>query len=315
MKNILTLLLFTLITTIFFFTQCDKVEDPYAHIDEEVTIDEDSLTATFNDTFYSDDSRELTRRIMLEDFTGMKCNNCPRATDVGKDLMDQFGDKIVFVALHNSGAFSKPDNDFPLNLETETGENLRVRYQIASFPMGMINRTDYENSGTERIGDQNWDNVANQMLNDANYIEAQFDVSWSVIYNSQSRILRVLPRVECLSSFTADITMHAYILEDGIIGPQIDSRASTAEYGPKRIIPDYEFKDVVRAGFPNLETGRLLFSAPSQGDVFEIQNPDQDELRFTISEEWNDEKLSVVLYFTNNESGEVVFSDKLQLFE
>lgn len=315
MKNRLFKLSLALFSCTVIFIQCDKIEDPYAHIDEEVTVNEDSLAATFNDTFYSDDSRDLTRRIMLEDFTGMKCNNCPRATDVGKSLIDQFGDQIVFVALHNSGVFSKPDDEFPLNLETETGENLRVRYQISSFPMGMLNRTDYENSGTERIGDQNWNNVASQMLNDANYIEAQFDVSWSVIYNSQSRILRVLPRVECLSSFTADITMHAYILEDGIIGPQIDSRASTAEYGPKRIIPDYEFKDVVRAGFPNLETGRTLFSAPAQGDVFEVQNPDEGELRINISEEWNDEKLSVVLYFTNGETGEVIFSDKLKLFE
>lgn len=296
------------------FTQCDKVEDPYAHLDDQITVDDDSVTATFNDTFYSDDTRPLSRRVLLEDFTGMKCNNCPRATDVGKDLIAEHGDKIVFVALHNSGAFSQPDDDFPLDLETETGENLRVRYQIASFPMGMLNRTDYENSGTERIGDQNWENVATQMLSDANYIQPNFDVSWRVIYNTRNRVLRILPRVECLTKYVDDITIHAYILEDDITGPQIDSRASKEEYGDKQIIPNYFFKYVVRAGFPNLETGRTLFSAPSPGEVFEVQNPEEDELRYNIADEWNDEKLSVVLYFTDAETGQVVFSDKMKLF-
>lgn len=297
-----------------FFTQCDKVEDPYEHLDGEVTINEDSLTATFNDTFFSDDSRELSRRIMLEDFTGMKCNNCPRATDVGKALVDEYGHKIVFVALHNSGAFSRPDADFPLDLETETGENLRVRYQMASFPIGMLNRTDYENSGTERIGDQNWSNVASQMLSDNDFIRARFDVSWKTIYNSEQRTVRVLPEIECLQAFQDDITIHAYLLEDGIVGPQVDSRASTEIYGPKRIIPDYVFKDVVRAGFPNLEVGRTVFRSPAIGDRFEIQDPEQDELRYVVDDEWNDQKLSVVLYLTDSGTGEIVFSDKMKLY-
>src|SRR5688572_21173113 len=90
------------------FSGCDTVDGPYS---EPVV-----LPAT-------------ERKILLEDYTGHKCQGCPAAHDEAQELKDGYGDALIVVTVHasawaninGSGAFTY---DFRTPLATELYQTL-----------------------------------------------------------------------------------------------------------------------------------------------------------------------------------------------
>ena len=63
------------------------------------------------------------KSILLEDYTGHKCTNCPAAAQIAKDLEDDSSKNVIVASVHASqdGAFQATDNLFTNNYETEAG--------------------------------------------------------------------------------------------------------------------------------------------------------------------------------------------------
>ena len=80
------------------------------------------------------------RTVLLEDFTGQRCVNCPKGTEVIEQLQKEYGDNIVAVGIY-SGDFGKQANGKLLPLTTETGCEYFDHY-VAGYgqPIGMVNR-------------------------------------------------------------------------------------------------------------------------------------------------------------------------------
>ena len=81
------------------------------------------------------------RGVLLEDFTGQACVNCPNATEEIHELQEHYGDKVVAVGIH-SGQFSKklPLRKKPYPLWTSVGDEYYNYWKISMQPMGIINR-------------------------------------------------------------------------------------------------------------------------------------------------------------------------------
>ncbi len=96
----------------FSFMACDKVEAPYK---EEKEI-------------------KVNRKVLLEDFTGHKCVNCPNAHDIAHDLQELYGeDNLIVIATH-AGFFSTPSSgDFAYDFRTEAGPEWADYYGIQNY--------------------------------------------------------------------------------------------------------------------------------------------------------------------------------------
>ena len=64
------------------FQSCDVIEGPFT---EEVILEE---------------CAEKCKKILLEDYTGHKCGNCPRAAEKAEELKEIYGDQLKKVASH-----------------------------------------------------------------------------------------------------------------------------------------------------------------------------------------------------------------------
>lgn len=288
-----------------FLLSCDKVEDPYAHIEEEIDVDIDS---TFNDTTYNDTTIVQTKRILIEDFTGHLCPNCPKGTDIAKAIVADYPEQVFLIAIHNSSNFSKPNPDkgFPANFETEAGENLRIKFKIGSFPNGLINRIDFSNGAaqTRAVGIDLWRNTVEGLIQDAAYMEQDFSMQVMNIYNTDSRVAQVFPTITCEEDQTGDFYAVVYILENGIVSPQEDNRQTPP------IIEDYVHNEMLRGAFPQNGDGTLVFSNPIQGETYaDTQNP----IEFIVEEDWVAEQCDLVVLIYSTETDEVVHAEKLPL--
>ena len=80
------------------------------------------------------------RCVLLEDFTGQRCVNCPKANDEIHTLQQQYGaDTVIAVAIH-SGPLGFHTNAKFLGLSTDTGDEYYNHWDLEYQPVGIVNR-------------------------------------------------------------------------------------------------------------------------------------------------------------------------------
>jgi hypothetical protein len=89
------------------------------------------------------------RKILLEDYTGHTCGNCPRAAEQTELLINNYCDHIVPISIH-VGFFAEPypTGEFTYDFRTDVGNYFDETFGIstAGLPNGMVNRTIYNGS-------------------------------------------------------------------------------------------------------------------------------------------------------------------------
>ena len=80
------------------------------------------------------------RCVLLEDFTGQRCINCPKANDEIHALQEQYGaDTVIAVAIH-SGPLGFHTNAKFVGLSTDTGDEYYDHWNLEYQPVGLVNR-------------------------------------------------------------------------------------------------------------------------------------------------------------------------------
>src|SRR5258705_4328893 len=95
MKKLL-LSLFTIVAALVLFSSCDKVDPPYTQT---------------NSVGGPNTSDTVFRKILIEDYTGFKCGNCPAAAAVlYGQLRPLYGEELISIGVHASpgNTFTEP---------------------------------------------------------------------------------------------------------------------------------------------------------------------------------------------------------------
>lgn len=83
---------------------------------------------------------EIKKNVLIEDFTGQNCVNCPAATDVIHQLQQgAAGAHIIAVGIHG-GSMSYSIDKLPFGLATAIGETYNKDWGVSSWPSGMVDR-------------------------------------------------------------------------------------------------------------------------------------------------------------------------------
>jgi len=82
---------------------------------------------------------EVGRAVLIEDYTGQYCVNCPRATQEIERLVEEYGDSTVIAVAIHSGPFGI-QKGVPTPLYTEVGDQYFKRWGLSSQPVGLIDR-------------------------------------------------------------------------------------------------------------------------------------------------------------------------------
>ena len=112
-------LLYTFLLSALLFASCDNISE------EERLVYEKPEPAK--------------RVVLLEDFTGQNCKNCPNANELIETLQNDFGDNLVVVGIHCGPTGIKENARF-LGLATEVGDEYYTHWNVDFQPKGTINR-------------------------------------------------------------------------------------------------------------------------------------------------------------------------------
>lgn len=83
---------------------------------------------------------DVARTVLIEDFTGQRCINCPTAASEIERLQKEYGEENVIAVGIHSGPLAVFPNAKTKGLRTELGDIYYSHWNIESEPSGLINR-------------------------------------------------------------------------------------------------------------------------------------------------------------------------------
>lgn len=199
-------ILFSIIIVVTLFTSCDKIESPYLVASSAIDTDVD---------FPPLDTNSVYRKILLEEFTGHLCTNCPDGAQEVSNLCHIYGDTLIPISVH-AGLFSSVNNGlFSYNFQTEEGETLKTDFGVNSYPSAVIERTPYHNQmAIKTISD--WAIAISHI--DRSDVPAAIQIINQ--YETATQTLSVHTLTTALKDYTSPVKLALYIIEDHIIAPQ-----------------------------------------------------------------------------------------------
>lgn len=168
------------------------------------------------------------KTVLVKDFTGVRCNNCPAAADYAHNLQHQLDEDHIFIMSVHAGYQAQPTGQFPNFLTDEGTEWYNNNESNPLFSVDHVALTDGNTLYVEQIDVP----VANA-LNE----EQSFEIVVTTHYNETTRQLEVEARAIALGDRDGKFSLTVCLVEDHIIGWQML---------PGGIDREYDFRNVFR---------------------------------------------------------------------
>jgi hypothetical protein len=242
----------------------------------------------------------IQRNALIEDYTGHRCNNCPRASDAIKDIQTALPGASVPVAVHAGPSnFTAPDPpDYPTEFRTDGGEELRSFFRIDDFglPTGMVGRKDFTGQGIGHLSLFNeWSSKVSSISSEA----APLAIDIRVGYDSTSRQLCGTATSRYLSNIAEQTFIVFWLCESKIVAPQKMPDQS------KNV--DYIHNNVFRVALNNTFGQELSPAGGMNGDSFET------EFDLTIVSAYKDKNCKLVSFVYSSDNQEVLQAEEIYL--
>ncbi len=287
-KNIRFLLpLLLLLGGIFYLGACDKIDEPYTD-----TIEKPDTAACPVPEFPA--VTVLKKRVLLEDYTGHTCVNCPAAAVLAHNLKETHGDQLVIIAVH-AGYFAKPatGGDFIYDFRTETGTAWDDFFKIGLVgnPNGMVNRIGYPNNHvTSPAG---WGGAVTNALAQAPLVDLQMINS----YDSIERKLCTHIKTRFVTTIDKNLKLVVVLTENGIVKPQKNNDPGV---GNVPDILDYVHNHVLRTSITSA-WGSTIATVGTANPESLIKT-----YKYFLDEEYVPENCAVVAFVYDDDTKEVL---------
>lgn len=267
------------------FASCDKVEYPA----ESVKTDKDSTNG-----------QVYVRKVLLEDYTGHKCGNCPAAAIVAENLYEQYKGKVVTVAVH-AGFFAKTSQTHPASYTTTAGNDWdgSTGFAVSAVgnPNGMVNRKNYNGNGLIQK-ETKWPTTVSLALSDTYILGLTIKPS----YNESTRMLSTDVSAKFKTAYPNNVKLNLIIIEDSIIGPQTDY-SKNPDY-----VPNYVFMHMLRESINGSWGTDLKVTPIAAKDSVKVSFNS-----FPIKSTFNDKQLYLVAFAYDATNKEVLQVEKVKM--
>ena len=150
---------------------------------------------------------EVGRAVLIEDYTGQYCVNCPRATEEIERLVEQYGDSVVIAVAIHSGPFSKFKGE-PSPLYTEVGDQYFAKWNLSSQPVGLVDRL----FGSMPLNFTDWGGGVNYEL----AYKAPVSLMTTTSFDDEMRTASIQVQTVGLDSACVSGKLQVWLIEDSI---------------------------------------------------------------------------------------------------
>lgn len=256
------------------FVACDVIEPPY---EEKPDINTDTTS----------------RVVLLEEYTGFRCGNCPAAGEIAHHIKELFPNNVVLLSIH-AGALAMPTPQHKYNFISQTMKDLENYFNIGwgvGTPNGLVDRVAYNNSLI--LPESEWQAAVTERLKSP----AIAKIELSPKYNESNKTISCDIKVKFLETNDNIFNITLYVVEDSIVQYQTDYRKNPID------IYDFVHNNIVRDAL-----------TPTFGDALNTEQIKKDqEFTKTYSKQipsnadWRPQWIRIVAVLTIPEQGHAVY--------
>ena len=225
------------------------------------------------------------RKVLVEELTGVGCQNCPAGAEELRVLGETLGDNLIVVSLHNAASFDQPFPESRYDFRSEDCKAVANYIYVNGDPGAPAASVDRRAVTLNIGGGQTETNIFvhrpwTGVINSSASTEPQLGLFLAKKYTEADRKLEITVNVSPDIPQTGEIRLSVYITEDSIVDLQ---RNGTV------IIPDYVHRHVFRDAV----------SAPTGDDISAALNEALPFFRtysVTLPEAWVAKHCSIVAF-------------------
>lgn len=267
----------TIVALLLSLMGCEDIDQPLKITDIR------KFPANPDDTLFFSDSVEVTsKQVLLEDFTGHRCVNCPKAAKLLHELMELHHPRLISYTVHAGNfAIPIPGTAFSTDLRSPLSEKLYTDFGILANPIAMIDRVIY--NGLRQVFTIHWALVVQQQLQEPN----RLNLSLKNTYFPKYRTVVVDVSGVFQTELQGEYHLVVYIAEDGIVSPQLNNDPTI---GPDTLM-NFRHHNVLRDAL-NSAYGEPIHTGTTVPAGFQFSR----RYHYPINPDWIVENCRIIAY-------------------
>lgn len=222
-------------------------------------------------------SGEVQRSVLVEEYTGVRCVNCPAGSEALQALINVYGDRLAVVSFH-AGFFAPPYAESKYDFRTPDGNNLlNFLGSPLGYPAAVVNRRLFEGEPRLQLGQSQWPGYIAQEI----AIAPKIKIDLQRNYNDVNRQIDLSVNLQILENLDAtDVRLSVALTEDDIEDVQLTPAGKQA---------DYKHKHVLRAMLSNFDGNPLTESLTVGSKIAK-------SFSYTLPAEWRADKCKLIVF-------------------
>ena len=234
------------------------------------------------DRFIEVEKASVTRAVLVEDFTGQRCINCPNAAEEIERLQQQYGEEnVVAVSIH-SGPLAVYPSGQVTGLRTALGDTYYDYWKVEAEPSGLINRK----GGV--VFQNQWQALVFQELQQPT--QQSITIACEKVTPAKANIT-----IDVSTSTDVKAKLQVWLTEDSIVAPQMMPDGT--------MNADYIHHHVLRVS-ANGDWGDDIALNKGKSQTYPYT--------MTLSPEWDADHLYIVAFIYNDEGVLQVCRNKIK---
>ncbi|MBN4065821.1 Omp28-related outer membrane protein [Candidatus Amoebophilus asiaticus] len=264
---------------------------------EEIAPDINFKEGALSETTFVDPVIPIpqSKMVLLEDLTGVRCVNCPKADTLSKDILNNNPGRVIVIQLHrDDDNFTYPyeiewgiPNSETYDLRTKEAKTIETTTGVpAGKPAGYIDRVFFSGESNRWFFTNKWESYVSDRLNETTPVNINIETEW----DAPNRIVKAIIQVHYTNEITNSHSLSISIIEDSVF---------TAQLTPVGLDSNYMHNHVLRSMI-TATTGDLL--AFEQGSKYEQGRKYIKIYSDTLASHWNVDNCEIIAFIHKNSS-------------
>lgn len=194
------------------------------------------------------------RIVLLEEYSGVRCNNCPTAALKAEELLALYGNNLVLMSIHpNNNPLTNPLVD-SIDYRVAGSEDWASFFGITGIPKGIVNRHNTQ------LDSDAWEAAINTELAKAQTVD--IDIQNSFRQSDSTIQIKVVSNFLC--DLEGDYGLQVCITEDSLVSPQRNNNTAIGD----ALINDFPHEHVLRTMVNGLWGETLVEGSAAQGQTY-----------------------------------------------
>jgi len=300
---------------------CDKVDNPYMpqYVDIDTTLLNGLGIVDYKNTMWPnfEQNTNSNRNVLVEDYTGHKCNSCPPAADELHQIIDNNSNRVFGVAIHigpigNKSFQSTSGSLFAKDYTTEEGVEISNTITDGGFignPSGTVSRKSFGGQIFQNYS--SWASYTSTILSEN---DLKVNLQSAVNYFENTRGIILHTEIDILSNVEEDLAQVVYVVQDSTISPQ---SVPSSWNLPNNTDLNYIHKDVHIGCIDGRGMGRQITEENKVDKDGNVLNGNKYYLNYSyrLPEQYNPENIHLLIYVYSKSTYEIYQVIKQEIIE